>query len=199
MGLMGLTREVDLKLLQKCFKLDTFDNLLKPDLMQAVRERRRHLQEAQERKEQNEALTAKQTFADELLRCDVIAQRMELQEHLLKRGDEIIKVIDEYLQNEDEAKEVLSQDFVMNELFGNWLENFHIYQPTEYFLENPMLQTDDTDLDHNVLTEMEFLMSTLEIFGLPKDYINGCGHHLNWRDKSNEEKKKKKGKKKAKT
>ena len=39
-GLMGLTKEVDLKLLHKCFDLDSFDNLLKGDYMDAVRARR---------------------------------------------------------------------------------------------------------------------------------------------------------------
>lgn len=44
-GLMGLTKEVDLKLLHKCFSLDSFDNLLKPEFMEAVRARRQHLEE----------------------------------------------------------------------------------------------------------------------------------------------------------
>ncbi len=39
-GLMGLTKEVDLKLLHKCFDLDPFDNLLKADYMDAIRNRR---------------------------------------------------------------------------------------------------------------------------------------------------------------
>ena len=39
-GLMGLTKEVDVKLLHKCFELDAFDNLLKPEYMDAIRERR---------------------------------------------------------------------------------------------------------------------------------------------------------------
>ena len=39
-GLMGLTKEVDLKLLHKCFDLDAFDNLLKANFMDAVRARR---------------------------------------------------------------------------------------------------------------------------------------------------------------
>lgn len=37
---MGLTRNVDLKLLHECFELDPYDNLLKPELMDAVRLRR---------------------------------------------------------------------------------------------------------------------------------------------------------------
>lgn len=28
------------------------------------------------------------------------------------------------------------------------------------------------------------MLHTLEIFGLPKNYINGEGHHLNWNEKS---------------
>lgn len=43
MGLMGLTKEVDLKLLHRCFELDTYDNLLKPNYMDAIRARRAHM------------------------------------------------------------------------------------------------------------------------------------------------------------
>ena len=42
-GLMGLTNEVDTKLLHQCFELDQYDNLLKPDFMDAVRKRREYL------------------------------------------------------------------------------------------------------------------------------------------------------------
>ena len=42
-GLMGLTNEVDTSLLHQCFELDQYDNLLKPDFMDAIRKRREHL------------------------------------------------------------------------------------------------------------------------------------------------------------
>jgi len=42
-GLMGLTDEVDTKLLHQCFELDHYDNLLKPEFMDAVRKRREYL------------------------------------------------------------------------------------------------------------------------------------------------------------
>jgi hypothetical protein len=44
-GLMGLTSEVDVKLLHQCFELDSFDNLMKPEFMTAVRKRRQALLE----------------------------------------------------------------------------------------------------------------------------------------------------------
>jgi len=61
------------------------------------------------------------------MRCNIIAQRMELQEHLSQRGDEINKLIDEFVANEDDAKEKLSQEYVMNELFADWLSSYKIY------------------------------------------------------------------------
>jgi hypothetical protein len=40
---MGLTSEVDTKLLHECFDLDHYDNLLKPEFMDAIRKRREYL------------------------------------------------------------------------------------------------------------------------------------------------------------
>jgi len=45
-----------------------------------------------------------------------------------------------------------------------------------------------------VLSEVNFLMSTLEIFGLPRDYLTGNGHWSTWTKESAEGKDKKKGK-----
>lgn len=38
------------------------------------------------------------------------------------------------------------------------------------------------------------MISTLELFGLPQDYLNGGGHFDNWTKDSGKEKDKKKGK-----
>lgn len=46
---MGLTREVDLKLLNKCFEIETYDCLLKPEYIDAIRARRQHLIEMETR------------------------------------------------------------------------------------------------------------------------------------------------------
>jgi hypothetical protein len=42
-GLMGLTNDVDTKHLHECFELDCYDNLLKPEFMDAIRKRREYL------------------------------------------------------------------------------------------------------------------------------------------------------------
>jgi hypothetical protein len=51
-GLLGLTSEVDVKLLHQCFELDSFDNLMKPEFMNAIRKRRDYILE--ERRKQAE-------------------------------------------------------------------------------------------------------------------------------------------------
>lgn len=129
------------------------------------------------------------------MRCNIIAQRMELQQHLLEQSEDILKLIDEFISNEEESKEKLSKDFVVENMFKVWLDGYKVYQPTEYFLDK--LTEDDPELEFNICTEFEFLLSTLEIFGLPKDYINGAGHHIGWQKRPDDDKKKgAKGKKK---
>ena len=39
-GLMVVTKDVDINMLHQCFKLDSYDNLLKSEYMDAVRKRR---------------------------------------------------------------------------------------------------------------------------------------------------------------
>lgn len=52
-GLMGLTSDIDSKLLHECFELEQFDNLLKPEFMNALNKRRQYLIE-QTKKEAEE-------------------------------------------------------------------------------------------------------------------------------------------------
>lgn len=59
----------------------------------------------------------------------------------------------------------------------DWLSGFELIQPSDYFLEHP---TDDYELMCNTQSELEFLISTLEIFGLPEDYTIGKGHFPNF-------------------
>ena len=145
-GLIGLTKEVDLKLLHKCFELDPFDNLLKPQYMDAVRARRSLLQAKMQREADNEEIQRKMRLREETMKCNIIAQRMSLQEHLLMNSEEIMKLIDDYLNNDEEAK-TLTKDKVSEEIFSEWLNNFKIYQPSDYFLG---LETDDINLVSNI-------------------------------------------------
>jgi hypothetical protein len=72
-GLMGLTRNVDLKLLHECFELDPYDNLLKPEMMDAVRSRRDHIRQQMHLKEENTQIDKLRKLKEETMRCNIIA------------------------------------------------------------------------------------------------------------------------------
>ena len=124
---------------------------------------------------------------------------MALQEHLAARADEIQKEIDEWVNEPERAKEKLDREngefvFVKEQIFARWLDGYKIANPTDYFLDQDMA---GLDLESNIMTPLEFMLNTLEFFGLPKDYINGAGHFPTWeKDKQDNKaaKKKKKGK-----
>jgi len=42
-GLMSVSTEIDYKLLAQCFELETYDNLFKPEFMDAIRNKREDL------------------------------------------------------------------------------------------------------------------------------------------------------------
>ncbi|PCJ22394.1 MAG: hypothetical protein COA94_09160 [Rickettsiales bacterium] len=110
------------------------------------------------------------------MKCNLIAQRISLQEFLTEKKADIVTEIESYTTNDEEAKKLETKAPVM-EIFMKWLEGFILNQPSEYFVDHP---TDDADLVCNIQNELNFLISTLEIFGLPMGYMSGEGHFPNW-------------------
>jgi len=77
-GLMGLTREVDVNLLHQCFELDAYDNLMKPEFMTAVRNRRAAVLEERRKEAEKQRLLELKRLKEETMKCNVIAQRIAL-------------------------------------------------------------------------------------------------------------------------
>lgn len=75
---MGLTRDVDTKLLHKCFELETYDCLLKPEYIDAIRNRRQHIIAMRNREQENAEIAAKRKLKENSMRCNIIAQRIAL-------------------------------------------------------------------------------------------------------------------------
>jgi hypothetical protein len=70
---MGLTREVDLKLLHKCFEIETYDCLLKPEYMDAMKSRRQHIIAQRTRAKENAEIAAKRLLKETTMRCNIIS------------------------------------------------------------------------------------------------------------------------------
>jgi len=87
----------------------------------------------------------------------------------------LTKSIEEMMQNEEEIKNL--DRAAVEVILDNLLAPFKLTQPDGYFLDHP---TDDHELVCNVLSEKEFLIQTLEVFGLPQKYMEGNGHFPDW-------------------
>ena len=183
-GLMGLTSEVDVKLLHQCFELDSFDNLMKPEFMTAVRKRRHALLEEKRKRAIQERFEELRRLKEETMKCNIIAQRIQLQEYLLAMEQTLTKTIEEKIQGEDEFLKTLNQKHV-EDFLDETLGSYKLTQPSSYFLPDQH-PTDDHDLVCNALSEKEFLIQTLEIFGLPQNYMSGAGHFADWGKDAND-------------
>lgn len=172
---MGLTDEVDTGLLHQCFELQHFDNLLKPELMDAITKRREHLAYEAQYKAETERIEFLKTMKTETIKSHLIALRISLQEHILDKEEVIDSEIKEIQDDEEKLKKFDKEQFL--DLIKNWLSDFKLTQPSQFLSDNP---TNDNDLSCCILSESEFLLSTLRYFGLPKDYLNGEGHFPTW-------------------
>ena len=65
------------------------------------------------------------------MRCNIIAQRVALQEHLIDLEERIMTEIDEYTGDEEKVKELDKK--IVTEMFENWLSEFVLYSPGEFF------------------------------------------------------------------
>ena len=96
----------------------------------------------------------------------------------------LTKAIEERIQGEEDYLKTLERKN-MEEFLDETLSQFRLTQPSNYFLPDQH-PTDDFELVCNALSEKDFLIQTLEIFGLPQGYLNGGGHFADWGKDSND-------------
>lgn len=82
-GLMGLTSEVDVKLLHQCFELEPFDNLYKPEFMDAIRSKRDFIVDDRRKGAECQRLQELKRLKEETMKCNIIAHRITIQEFLI--------------------------------------------------------------------------------------------------------------------
>lgn len=123
------------------------------------------------------------------MRCNRISQRIALQEYLTDRADDILKEIEDWVQDEEKIK-TLDRPTV-DQMIDTWLGEFNLVQPSHFFEQHP---TNDSELICLIQSEKDFMLSTLEFFGLPKGYMNGIGHFPMWGKEKKDDKKNQKKK-----
>ncbi len=134
--------------------------------------------EEKRRKAEQDRLEELKRLKQETMKCNIISQRIQLQEYLLAQEANLVKAIEDKVQGEEEFLKTLDRKHV-EDFLDETLSAYRLTQPSSYFLPDQH-PTDDYDLVCNALNEKEFLISTLEIFGLPQNYMNGAGHFADW-------------------
>ena len=186
-GLMALTKNFDFHSLQKHFHLENFDNLLKAPFMNSLRKRRAELEDKKKTEFEEERKELLKRLKEETVKCNRIAQRIELQEFCKGKEEEILKKVEPLTNKDSEETKKLDRKTVES-ILDKLLQGFIIRQPSDFFNEAP---TDDLELVGNIQTNVEFLISTLTMFGLPEKYMEGVGHFPDWNKKAEDEMKKK--------
>lgn len=70
---MGLTSEVDTSILHECFELDQYDNLMKPEFMDAIRKRREYLIWQEQVEAETKRIAFLKQMKQETMRCNAIS------------------------------------------------------------------------------------------------------------------------------
>lgn len=127
-GLMGLTNEVDTSILHQCFEIDEYDNLLKPEYMDAIKKRREYLQWEAEQAAEKKRIEFLKQMKQETMKSNVISQRIILQEYLIEKESQITADIEQWLNDEEKLKTL---DKAQTEkLILEWLGEFNLIQPS---------------------------------------------------------------------
>ena len=90
------------------------------------------------------------------MKCNIISQRIQLQEYLLQVESTLTKAIEEKIKGEDEVLKTIDRKHV-EEFLDETLREYRLTQPSNYFLPDQH-PTDDFDLVCNALSEKEFLI-----------------------------------------
>ena len=89
--------------------------------MDAIRARRELIIEQKQREAENQRISELRRLKEETMKCNIIAQRIALQEFLIEREKEITDTIEEHLAkpNEDLAKEMTTENVIA--MIKEWL------------------------------------------------------------------------------
>lgn len=84
----------------------------------------------------------------ETMKCNIIAQRISLQEYLIEREVDILKDIEEWTIDEDKLKTL--DKATVKSMMTTWLSDFQLQQPSQFFRDHP---TNDSELLCSIQTE----------------------------------------------
>ena len=176
-GMLSISTDINVNFLIKNFELETYDNLLKPDYMEAVNYKRQLIAQEKKKKIEFEEKKIQHEYEQEITKCEKISQRILLQKYVISKAD-VILAIDE-IEKTVASKEDLT-DKMAKDLINGILKDYKIIYPELEKFEGKIKTIKGECL---LSTEFDFFIETLEFFGLPHGYMEKKGHWLDWLEK----------------
>ena len=176
-GMLSISTDINVNFLIKNFELETYDNLLKPDFMEAVNYKRQLISQEKKEKMEMERKQLEQEYEREITRCEKISQRILLQKYI-STMEQVINYIDEIEKNYQQKSDL--NEKMAKELIDGILKDYNIIYPELEKFDGKIKITQGECL---LSTKFDFFIETLEFFGLPKGYMEKKGHWLDWLEK----------------
>jgi len=186
-GMLAVSTDVKVPLLVQSFYLDQYNNLLKPDFMKAVKLKRKHIVENKKNIELREKKDIFKRYKQEVMICEKIAQRINLQQIIYPKQN-LINGIDDLEKLTDKERKLTDKKCI--DIIKEFINDFKIRIPELDQFEGKVKIDDGICL---LTDKFEFFLDTLEFFGLPRGYLTGEGHWADWA-KIEEQKRKEKEK-----
>lgn len=189
-GLLSLSTDIDYAFLAKNFELEIYDNLCNYEFMDAIRFKRVEAEVEEKIKKEAEAREFSKQMHDFKILCSETANKMMLQQYCILRQNEIKAFLEEAAPETGTKK--IQNKKQMEEVINNWLRDFKIAQPGQFFFDHPIV---DVDFYGHIISEKDLFLDTLTYFGLPVGYIDGVGHWDDYKKKEQEKRKEQQKKK----
>ena len=186
-GMLAVSTDVKVPLLVQSFYLDQYNNLLKPDFMKAVKLKRKQIVEGKKNSELKDKMEILRRYRNEVMICEKIAQRINLQQIIYPKQN-LINGIDDLEKQTDKEKKLTESK--CKDIINEFIIDFKIRVPELEQFEDKIKIDDGICL---LTDKFEFFLDTLEFFGLPRGYLGGEGHWADWA-KIEEQKRKEKEK-----
>lgn len=130
-GLMSISKDIDYKLLAECFELDQYDNLLRPEFMEAIRDHREDMIKREQYENDDIQKEIDFRILQNKMKCSHLGQRIKLQQYMFDKTVQIADDLDQYMSN-DEIYKTLQRDMFEQKL-DEWLADFKLDQPDQIF------------------------------------------------------------------
>merc|ERR1712000_533133 len=90
-GLLALSSEVDVSILDECFNLDQYDKLLKSDFVNMINEKREQIKNDRIQYSDKQKELHKKRCHEEYMKCHILTIKSQLQQFLNNNSEHIFK------------------------------------------------------------------------------------------------------------